>query len=52
MKGFLNGVMKKLGNEKFVSNAPVKVVELEKKKKADAEAKIQVLTESIENLKK
>jgi valyl-tRNA synthetase len=52
MKGFLNGVMKKLGNEKFVSNAPEKVVELEKKKKADAEAKIQVLTESIENLKK
>lgn len=52
MRGFLNGVMKKLGNEKFVSNAPVKVVELEKKKKADAEAKIQVLTESIENLKK
>ncbi|WP_010424571.1 valine--tRNA ligase [Anaerophaga thermohalophila] len=52
MKGFLNGVMKKLGNEKFVSNAPAKVVELEKKKKADAEAKIQVLTESLENLKK
>ncbi|SFE81358.1 valine--tRNA ligase [Thermophagus xiamenensis] len=51
MKGFLNGVMKKLSNEKFVANAPAKVVEMEKKKKADAEAKIEVLTESIRNLK-
>jgi valyl-tRNA synthetase len=51
MQGFLNGVTKKLSNEKFVANAPEKVVEMEKKKLADAEAKIQVLTESIKNLK-
>ncbi|WP_234409002.1 hypothetical protein [Marinilabilia salmonicolor] len=51
MQGFLNGVSKKLSNEKFVANAPEKVVEMEKKKLADAEAKIQVLTESIKNLK-
>ncbi|WP_462319023.1 valine--tRNA ligase [Marinilabilia sp.] len=51
MQGFLNGVMKKLSNEKFVANAPEKVVEMEKKKQADAEAKIQVLEESIKNLK-
>jgi valyl-tRNA synthetase len=51
MQGFLKGVMKKLDNEKFVANAPEKVVEMEKKKQADAEAKIQVLTESIRNLK-
>ncbi|MFO8000133.1 MAG: valine--tRNA ligase [Marinilabilia sp.] len=51
MEGFLNGVMKKLGNERFVNNAPANVVELEKKKKADAEARIKVLSESIENLK-
>ncbi|MGM0375576.1 MAG: valine--tRNA ligase [Bacteroidota bacterium] len=52
MEGFLNGVMKKLNNERFVSNAPADVVELEKKKKADAEARIKVITESIDNLKK
>jgi valyl-tRNA synthetase len=51
MQGFLKGVMKKLSNEKFVANAPEKVVELEKKKQADAEAKIQVLTDSIRNMK-
>ncbi|MGQ1891838.1 valine--tRNA ligase [Thermophagus sp. OGC60D27] len=51
MKDFLNGVMKKLSNEKFVANAPAKVVDLEKKKKADAEAKIEVLSQSIRNLK-
>ena len=37
--------MKKLGNEKFVNSAPEKVVEAERKKQADAEAKI----EAIEN---
>ena len=44
-KGFLTSVMKKLGNEKFVNSAPEKVVEAERKKQADAEAKI----EAIEN---
>ncbi len=49
-KGFLNGVMKKLGNEKFVTGAPEKVVEMERKKKVDAEAKIKALEESLANL--
>ena len=38
---YLNGVIKKLGNESFVNNAPDKVVDLERKKKADAEEKIK-----------
>lgn len=50
-KGFLNTVMKKLGNEKFVSGAPEKVVELERKKQADAEEKIRVISERIASLK-
>lgn len=50
-KGFLKSVMKKLSNEKFVDNAPEKVVEMENKKKSDAEAKIKVLEESISRLK-
>lgn len=50
-KGFLQSVKKKLENERFVSNAPDKVVEMEKKKQADAEAKIKTLEESLENLK-
>ena len=51
-KGFLNSVIKKLSNERFVNNAPVQVVEKEKAKQADAEAKIKALEEQIENLKK
>ncbi len=50
-KGFLNSVMKKLGNERFVNNAPEKVVEIERKKKADAEDKIKALEERISALK-
>ena len=49
-KGFLNSVDKKLSNERFVSNAPEKVIEMEKKKKADAEAKIKTLEASLANL--
>ncbi|MGJ3235177.1 valine--tRNA ligase [Marivirga sp.] len=49
-KGFLQSVKKKLENERFVSNAPDKVVEMEKKKQADAEAKIKTLEESLKNL--
>ncbi|HET8859009.1 valine--tRNA ligase [Marivirga sp.] len=49
-KGFLKSVKKKLENERFVSNAPDNVVEMEKKKQADAEAKIKTLEESLENL--
>jgi valyl-tRNA synthetase len=50
-KGFLKSVMKKLGNERFVSNAPEKVVAMEKKKRDDAEAKIKVLEEQLKSLK-
>jgi valyl-tRNA synthetase len=50
-RGFLASVMIKLGNEKFVSSAPPKVVEIEKKKQADAESKIRVIEAQIENLK-
>ena len=49
-QGFLNNVMKKLSNEKFVNNAPEKVVELEKKKKSDAEEKIKNIQEQIAKL--
>ncbi len=51
-EGFLQSVMKKLSNEKFVSNAPAKVIEMERKKQADAESKIASLKESIAALKK
>ena len=50
-KGFLNSVMKKLGNERFVNNAPEAVVAKERAKQADAEAKIKVLEERIAGLK-
>jgi len=49
-KGFLIGVNKKLSNERFVSSAPEKVVAMEYQKKADAEAKIKVLEESLASL--
>ncbi|WKV11894.1 valine--tRNA ligase [Marivirga harenae] len=49
-KGFLTSVKKKLENERFVSNAPDKVVAMEKKKQSDAEAKIKTLEESLKNL--
>ena len=52
LEGFLVGVKKKLSNEKFVANAPAQVVELERKKQADAETKIATLKESIASLKK
>ena len=51
-EGFLQGVMKKLSNEKFVNNAPAAVLELERKKQADAESIINSLKESIDALKK
>lgn len=50
-EGFLQSVMKKLSNEKFVNNAPPAVLELERKKQADAESIIQSLKESIAALK-
>ena len=48
---FLASVMAKLSNEKFVSKAPAKVIELENKKKADAESKIESLKGRIAQLK-
>jgi valyl-tRNA synthetase len=49
-QGFLNTVMKKLSNERFVQNAPEQVVLKEKDKKADAESKIAVLEKQIKSL--
>jgi valyl-tRNA synthetase len=49
-KGFLVSVDKKLSNEKFVSGAPPQVIEIERRKKADAEAKIKAIEESLKNL--
>jgi len=48
--GFLQSVLRKLSNERFVANAPAKVIEIEKKKQADAEARIQVLQQQIASL--
>ena len=46
-KGFLQSVRKKLDNERFVSNAPDKVIEMERKKEADALEKILVIEKSL-----
>jgi valyl-tRNA synthetase len=51
-RGFLISVMKKLDNDRFVQNAPASVLELERKKKSDAESKIKSLEERMEELKK
>lgn len=47
LKGFLLSVDKKLSNERFVQNAKPEIVDIERKKKADAEAKIKVIEESL-----
>ena len=52
LEGFLAGVMKKLGNERFVQNAPEAVVAMERKKQSDAEEKIATLRQTLEELKK
>ncbi len=49
-KGFLLSVQKKLANERFVNNAPVQVIDIERKKQADAEAKIETLEKSLGSL--
>ena len=51
-QGFLASVLKKLSNENFVSKAPAKVIEMERKKQADAESKIKSIEESMAALKK
>ena len=50
-EGFLKSVQKKLSNERFVNNAPEQVVASEKKKEADALAKIETLKASLASLK-
>jgi valyl-tRNA synthetase len=49
-QNFLQSVMKKLGNERFVQNAKPEVIALEEKKKADAEARIRTIEESLASL--
>ena len=51
-QGFLASVIKKLSNESFVSKAPAKVIDMERKKQADAESKIKSIEESIAALTK
>ena len=52
LEGFMAGIQKKLQNERFVQNAPAQVVELERKKVADAESKIAALKETLKALKR
>ncbi len=49
-QGFLNSVMKKLSNERFVAGAPENVIAMERKKQADAESRIKVLEQQIKGL--
>ncbi|QXP68090.1 MULTISPECIES: valine--tRNA ligase [unclassified Polaribacter] len=49
-EGFLFGITKKLSNERFVSNAPEKVLALERKKEADTVAKIETIKSSLSSL--
>ncbi len=51
-EGFLQSVLKKLNNERFVQNAKPEIVEAERKKQADAESKIALLKENIAVLEK
>ncbi len=51
LEGFLNGVKKKLANERFVQNAPEQVVAMERKKQSDSEEKIAAIKESLAALK-
>ena len=49
LENFLTGVEKKLSNERFVSNAPAQVVELERKKQSDATTKLASLRENLKS---
>ena len=49
-KGFLQGVQKKLSNERFVQNAPEAVIAVERKKEADALAKIKLIEQNLAQL--
>ncbi len=50
-EGFLASVMQKLSNEKFVANAPEKVLNMERKKESDSRSKIATLKESLAHLR-
>ena len=50
-QGFLKSVQAKLSNERFVSGAPEKVLEIERKKEADALSKIETIEQSLATLK-
>jgi valyl-tRNA synthetase len=50
-KGFLKSVQTKLSNEKFVSGAPEKVIEMERRKEADAQSKIATIEQRLGSLK-
>jgi valyl-tRNA synthetase len=50
LEGFLLSVDKKLSNERFMQSARPEVVALEQRKKSDAETKLRVIRESLENL--
>jgi valyl-tRNA synthetase len=50
LTGFLKAVNSKLGNERFMSNAKPDIIEVELKKKADAEAKLKILEENLSAL--
>jgi len=49
-KGFLESVMKKLSNERFIQNAKLEIIAIEQKKKSDAEARIKAIEESLSAL--
>lgn len=49
-EGFLKSVQSKLSNQRFVNNAPAQVIEVERKKEADALAKIETLKSSLASL--
>jgi len=50
LKGFAESVLKKLSNERFVSNAKAEVVDMERKKLADAQEKIALITKRLDSL--
>jgi len=50
IEGFLKSVQKKLSNERFVNNAPEQVIKIERQKEADALAKIETITASLNSL--
>ena len=52
LKGFLNSIEKKLSNDRFVQNAKPEVIELERKKKSDAEAKISAIEQTLSSFNK